>query len=303
MPIFGPIASRRFGLSLGIDVVAGAKRECNFDCLYCELKSEKKVARTLTPEDPQKLISEVERKIASGERFDVITVTANGEPTIYDRLDELIDGLNRVKNGCKTLILSNGSTVCDEKIAKTLAKFDIVKLSLDSARAQSYKKLDRPIEFDLQSLIECMAEFRRRFGGELVLETLFVDGINDSDEDAAALAKAYNHIAPNRIDISTIDRPPAFAVKPISSDRLFELASKLEYPHIVVAVRKDSRPQNAHYGEKEWIATLEKRAFTMDDARFLADEQSFELFNKMASDGIFTKTNVAGVEFYRMRND
>jgi len=301
MPIFGPVYSRRFGMSLGVDVVKGTARECNFDCLYCELKATPKTAQIISKEDPQDLIDSVKKTIDSGIKIDVITITANGEPTIYDRLDELIDGLNRIKTVQKTLLLSNGSTICNNNIQKTLKKFDVVKLSLDSARDESFKKLDRPIDFDLPHIMECMSNFRKIYHGELILETLLVENINDSDEDIEALRLAYIKISPDRIDLSTIDRPPAFAVKPISAEKLWNIAEKLGLPNISIALRKDTTPLGRTYSAREWRNTLTRRPLTINDAKFLADTKSLEIFEDMISRGELIKKTVANMEFYSLK--
>ncbi len=298
MAVFGPVYSRRFGMSLGIDVVAGQQRECNFDCLYCELPSSPKTAISITPESPESLINSAKEAIDSGKTIDVLTVTANGEPTIYPHLAELIDGLNAVKTTLKTLILSNGSTICDAKVREALMKFDIVKLSLDSARSESYKKIDRPIAFELERTVACMVDFAGAFKGELVLETLFVAGVNDGAADIEALKTVYEKISPARIDISTIDRPPAFAVSPITEERLFEIADELGLPNISVAIRKAATPLSKSYTETEWLNTLQKRPLTLLDARYLADTKSYEMFLELIKTDKIIKKNVAGVEFF-----
>ena len=297
MAVFGPLFSRRFGMSLGIDVVGSKDRECDFDCLYCELKATKKVSSISQPEDPRVLIEATKKIIASGVKIDVLTVTANGEPTLYERLDELIDGLNEIKTTQKTLILSNGGSICNTKIQNALSKFDIVKLSLDSALENSYKKIDRPLTIDLAKRIECMADFSKTHGA-LILETLFVKNVNDSAEDIQALKEAYAKILPLRIDISTIDRPPAYQVAPVDELMLYQIAEEIGFANICVALRKNAPKCNKSFSRQEWILTTSKRPLTLSDAKFLADTESFELFLKLIESDTLKKRTVAGVDFY-----
>ncbi len=113
--IFGPIQSRRFGLSLGIDL-SPEHKSCNFDCLYCELKPAKVTDAITNPPLVTSVISEVKEALQEYQNIDVITITANGEPTLYPYLDVLVDELNNIKKDKKLLILSNASTISDLKI-------------------------------------------------------------------------------------------------------------------------------------------------------------------------------------------
>jgi len=107
--LFGPIQSRRFGLSLGIDLSPETK-SCNFDCLYCELAVAKVTDTIKNPPKVEDVLAEVAQAMVEFPDIDVITLTANGEPTLYPYLDALVDGLNLLKKDKKLLILSNAST-------------------------------------------------------------------------------------------------------------------------------------------------------------------------------------------------
>ncbi|MEA1914691.1 MAG: radical SAM protein, partial [Campylobacterota bacterium] len=104
---FGPIPSRRFGMSLGIDLSANTK-QCNFDCLYCELAPAKTVGKQTYSSSVQDIVLQVKDSLIKHPNVDVITFTANGEPTLYPYLEELIDEIDKIKAEAKTLILSNG---------------------------------------------------------------------------------------------------------------------------------------------------------------------------------------------------
>jgi wyosine [tRNA(Phe)-imidazoG37] synthetase (radical SAM superfamily) len=108
--IFGPIVSRRFGISLGIDLSPDSK-SCNFDCLYCELLSAKKSDTIINPPAIDEVLTALKRALGLHPNSEIITITANGEPTLYPYLDKLIDELNKIKQNKKLLILSNGSTI------------------------------------------------------------------------------------------------------------------------------------------------------------------------------------------------
>ena len=224
--VFGPVLSRRFGLSLGVDL-SPAKKQCNFDCLYCELKGAKPTDHFDAPADPAVIAHAVKLALQTVAP-DVITITANGEPTLYPHLDALIDLLQPLKGGAKLMILSNGATVGDPLVASALAKLDIVKLSLDCATERAFKRLDRAVRgVEIASVISAMIDFRRRFDAQLVIEILLVKNINDNDAEFDALAAALRQILPDRIDIGTVERPSAYRVERAEIEAMERLCQRL----------------------------------------------------------------------------
>ena len=221
--VFGPVNSRRFGISLGIDLSPDTK-SCNFDCVYCELKGAKPVSYIQNPPKVEDIISEVKEALEKFNDIDVITITSNGEPTLYSELESLVNELNKIKKDKKLLILSNGSTICDEKIQNMLNKIDIVKLSLDCATQKCFKKLDRPLKgIEIEKLYKCMEQFSKCFNNKLVIEILLVKGINDNEDEIKKINEILQFIKPDRVDIGTINRPPAYRVKPVAQDKINKL--------------------------------------------------------------------------------
>lgn len=298
--VFGPVLSRRFGLSLGVDLVGEGVKKCNYDCLYCELAKAQKRDTLDSYKEPSDIASEVAAALLRHIDIDVITLTANGEPTLYPKLAELTTLLNEIKGAKKLLILSNGSTICDARVREALKLFDIVKLSLDSALEKSFKKIDRPIgAISPQELIACMESFRMEYKGAFVLETLFVKGVNDSSEDIVALNEAYLRIKPDRIDLSTIDRPPAYKVERIESQRLIEIAGMLDRSlKVSVAVRKNEATAKRRFSEEEIALMLKHRPFSSFDIETLYDDESKMRFETLLKSGAIREQDVAGTKFY-----
>jgi len=240
--IFGPINSRRFGKSLGIDLSPNTK-QCNFDCLYCELKSASVVNSYSDIVSVNEVIKEIKDALKKYKDIDVLTLTANGEPTLYPHLNKLIDKINSFKGNIKTLILSNSSTIYKKEVQEALAKLDSVKLSLDCATKRCFKRLDRAIkDIDLDSIKKGMLEFSKIYKGNLIIEILFVKGINDNLEEVAKLNEFLVKLNPARVDIGTIDRPPAYDIKPISYDKLYDLSLGFSKDlHISIATKQKSK--------------------------------------------------------------
>ena len=298
--VFGPINSRRFGMSLGIDL-SPKQKSCNFDCVYCELKGAKPVEEIENPPSVNEIISALKEALKVHQNIDVITLTANGEPTLYPHLKELIVKVNELKGRAKTLILSNGSGARYQKICEALQGLDIVKFSLDSAVQSTFKKIDRNKSgIEVSELVKAMAKFRKEFKGELVLEILVVAGFNDKEEEFITLNESINEIAPHRVDVGTIDRPPAYNVKGVDASRLEELASKIKGVPVTIA-RAHKIEQKYEFGKSEILAMLERRPQTTANVEENFSEHSKQILNSLLQDGVVYQTDVAGVKFYKLR--
>jgi wyosine [tRNA(Phe)-imidazoG37] synthetase (radical SAM superfamily) len=297
--VFGPVQSRRFGLSLGVDL-SPDKKQCNFDCLYCELKGAKTVDTMQNPPLVKEIMDEITTALRKFPDIDVITITANGEPTLYPHLKELAREINALKNNKKLLILSNGALIADKNVQEALLEFDIVKLSLDAVTPKIFKKLDRAHKsVDLERMIDGMKEFARKFQNELVLETLVVKNINDTRDDFLALNDIVNEIKPSRIDLGTIDRPSAYKVNAASYETL-EILSR-EITNIPLVIIKRNRVKNQkNFNSDEIVELLLRRPQSAEDIEDIFDEESKAKLNELLSKGKINTINAAGVIFYKI---
>jgi len=292
--IFGPVASRRFGMSLGVDLSPDKKR-CNFDCIYCELEPAKPVNEYDNPPTPDMILKEIKQAVKKYD-FEILTITSNGEPTLYPYLDELVDKIEDQK----LLILSNSSTIDREDIQNTLAKFDIVKLSLDAVTPAIFKKIDRPHkDVSIEKIIEGMKEFINKYDGELIIEILVVKGINDKEEEFEKLNEVLNEIKPQRVDISTIDRPPAYRVEGVSTERLFELSTKIHNQNIFIPTREKLNFRIENLSKEELLSTLKKRPFTQSDIDNIFDKHTQRIFNDLLKENLLEEIWVGGIKFYK----
>ncbi|EAI3388042.1 radical SAM protein [Campylobacter coli] len=296
--LFGPINSRRFGRSLGIDL-SPSKKQCNFDCVYCELEAQKPQAKQDEIVSVEEIILEVQSALEKNILFDFLTLTANGEPSLYPHLEELISSLRKIAKDKKLLILSNGTAVLDQDKFNTLLKLDVVKFSLDSAISKTFYRIDRALKnIDLEKMIEKMAEFKTQFKGDLVMEILVVKDLNDNEEEFIALNQALAKIAPLRVDLSTIDRPPAYAVKKISEERLLEL-SKLITSTPVLLPKRHYEGEKLNFGEEELLKMLHLRSQSEIDIENKLDKASQVLLDKLIKEEKVKILNLAGVKFYK----
>ncbi|ABV52786.1 radical SAM protein [Campylobacter jejuni] len=296
--LFGPVSSRRFGRSLGIDL-SPSKKQCNFDCVYCELDPKKAQEKQDEIISIDKIISEVKVVLEKNVEFDFLTLTANGEPSLYPHLNELILSLRSIAKDKKLLILSNGTAVLDEDKFNALLKLDVVKFSLDSAVAKTFYRIDRALKnIDLEKMIEKMADFRARFNGDLIMEILVVKDLNDNEEEFEALNQALKKIMPLRVDLSTIDRPPAYAVKKVSEEKLLELSKLIDSTPVLLA-KRHYEGEKLSFNEEELLKMLHLRSQSEIDIEVKFDEQSKTLLNQLIKEKKVKILDLAGVKFYK----
>ena len=267
-------------MSLGVDL-SPAIKQCNFDCLYCELAPMATVAEQTFTISVHEIIDALQPHLH--DKIDVITLTANGEPTLYPHLDELINRLNAIKGETRTLILTNSAALTDANVYKALLKLDQVKLSLDAITPEIFKKIDRPHKsIDVNALVSRVIEFSQEFKGKLFIEILFVHTLNDTLEEIAKLNDVLLRINAARVDIGTIDRPPAYPVVGVSYKELHEISLLFDSAiPIHIASRIHAEPNNAYYSEDDILSTLSKRPLTQEDVNLLFDEQSKESLKKL----------------------
>ncbi|MCT7556019.1 radical SAM protein [Aliarcobacter butzleri] len=296
--IFGPIPSRRFGISLGIDL-SPSKKQCNFDCLYCELEGAKTVDKMDIFPSVDEIIKAIKESFKNHPKIDVITITCNGEPTLYPKLSELIDEINKIKGETKTLILSNGSTIYKKEVFDTLLKIDIVKLSLDCVSEKCFKKLDRQNKsVEIEKIVPSMIKFSQKTKKDFVLEVLFVKDINDKDEEIELLFNATKQINPKRIDIGTIDRPPAYKVNPVSYKFLEDVANKFEGLNVNI-VFKNRPKQITSYNKEEILSMINRRPLTIEDIENMFDNQSKIFLEELIRNQEIGLVDNAGIKFYK----
>jgi len=294
--IFGPVNSRRFGSSLGIDL-SPALKQCNFDCLYCELAPSATTDKQRDVVEVSTIISELKEHL--DDKIDVITITANGEPTLYPYLDELIDEIDKIKGSKQTLILTNSATLVDEKVFNSLLKLDQVKLSLDGVSESVFKRIDRPhAGINIEDIVKKVIEFSKTFKGKLFIEILFVHGLNDTPDEIKKLNDVLLKLKVARIDLGTIDRPPAYPVSGLSYKELHDASLLFDASlPIHIASRVHAEPNNSHYNDEEILNTLDKRPLTMDDINLLFDEESKKRLQNLMSEAKVVTKKVGNLEF------
>ena len=283
---FGPIISRRFGKSLGVDL-SPSKKQCNFDCLYCELKPSETMSEYNNVVSVKEVIDSIKKALKTHKQIDFLTITANGEPTLYPHLKELIQEINSFKGDIKTLILSNSSTIYKKEIQETLMLFDVVKLSLDCATQKCFQKIDRSLNISIEDIKKGILEFNKKYKGELIIEILFVKGVNDKINEIKVLNDYLCKLSVNRIDISTIDRPPAYPVEPLTYKELLDISLQFD-KHLPINIAYKPKESNTKfdYSKEDILHTLSLRPLTKDNIETLFSKSAKENLQKLLDEKI-----------------
>ncbi|OGD11643.1 MAG: hypothetical protein A2W20_02350 [Candidatus Aminicenantes bacterium RBG_16_66_30] len=206
--VYGPVASRRLGFSLGVDIIPF--KTCTLDCLYCQLGSTgRTTVRRRSWFPPREILAQVRAALDSGQRIDVITFSGSGEPTLNKDLGRIIRAIKRMTR-IPVAVLTNGTLLTRRDVRRDLAAADIVVPSLDAVPAGLFRRVNRPHPSLLNAkIIDGLARFRDEYRGEIRLEIMLVKGVNDSPNHIEALKAAVARIRPDRIELNTVVRPPA----------------------------------------------------------------------------------------------
>ncbi len=208
--IFGPVPSRRFGKSLGIDLFPEQKH-CTFNCIYCEVGSGAP-KNNLLDFNPHPVITELKEWLLENHKNlpDFITFAGSGEPTLYKKLGDLILKIKE-NSDIPVVILTNGSLLFRKEVRENCKKCDYLVPSLDAGCKETFLKINRPHrEFaDYERYVQGLIEMRKEFKGHYLLEVLLVEGINTDEKEFYLLKEKIDMIKPDRVQINSVFRPPA----------------------------------------------------------------------------------------------
>lgn len=248
--IYGPVHSRRLGMSLGINLMPNDGKICSFDCVYCEagfnaqgpgkdgLPSRDTVKRQL-----RNVLNEMKQ---AGQTLDVITFSGNGEPTLHPDFKKIVEDVLRLRTeffpDAKVTVLSNSTMAGKKAVADALLKVDNNILKLDSAIPHTFIAINRPVSPNC--LPEGVIADLKKFQGQCVVQTIMIRGEydgkhfdNTTDEELDALLRAYKEIQPREVMLYSIDRKtPAENLEKISKQELERIAKRFRDGGIKVQV-------------------------------------------------------------------
>jgi wyosine [tRNA(Phe)-imidazoG37] synthetase (radical SAM superfamily) len=213
--LFGPVLSRRLGLSMGVDLLK--YKTCNLDCIYCELgRTACLTSRRGRFVPPDKVLREISAR--REEPFDHLTFAGSGEPTLSADLGEVVTRAREIVDS-PIAVITNSTLLTSPAVRKEVAAADVVLPSLDAASEPAFGAINRPAPgLGIEEIIHGLKDFRDEFSGEIWLEVMLVKGVNEHEAEAIARAAEATH--PDRIQLNTVVRPPAEPVAPLGEEEM-----------------------------------------------------------------------------------
>lgn len=240
--IFGPVHSRRLGLSLGVNLLPTSSKLCSFDCIYCECgwNAEHPGARRFNAREDVRaqLGATLRSMVAAGTPPDVITFAGNGEPTMHPEFEAIIDDTIALRDelcpAAKVSVLSNATQLGRESVRRALLRVDNNILKLDSAFDETVRRMNKPQNpnYTVRSVVEEM----KLFEGRMILQTMFLRGEcggqridNTTDGEVAAWLRLVDEIHPRQVMVYSIDRDtPCPTLEKVPREELQAIAARVE---------------------------------------------------------------------------
>lgn len=265
--VYGPVASRRLGQSLGVDLVPF--KTCSYDCIYCQLGRTTDKTIKLDEYVPMGgVLAELDDKLKEGPRPDFVGLAGSGEPTLHVRLGEIIAGVKTLTD-VPVAVLTNGSLMWRPEVRASIARADLVMPSLDAGTPSSFTRVNRPHAYiSFEQMVDGLLTFSHEFKGEIWLEVLLLARITDSREEVERIAAIVDKMRIDRVQLNTVSRPPAEAsALTVTTNALEKLRGLFSCPCEVIAETRQSQPiYSSKRGniEDQIVALLSRRPCTVE---------------------------------------
>jgi len=302
--LYGPVPSRRLGLSLGVDIVP--YKICTLDCVYCQLGRTTRLTtqrREYVAIEP--IFAELRAKLSEPLRVDHITIGGSGEPTLNSRLGDLIDAIRTI-SGQPVAVLTNGTLLYRADVRRDCAKADVVLPSLNAGDAATFGRLNRPTsDISIEKHVSGLIAFRDEFPGQLWLEVFVVKGLNTDAEQIANLKEHIARIRPDKIHLNTAVRPPAEKdVERADVATLQAIATQLG-PRCEIIADVGGRDAGAvtRIRPEDVLSVLKRRPCSVGDISMglgVCSEDVAALLTEMEKQGLVRRQRSSGTDFYRV---
>ena len=267
--LFGPVPSRRLGISLGIDLVP--KKVCSLNCVYCEVG----VTTKLTLERMEyvkydKIVAELKEFMSTDPIVDYMTFSGYGEPTLNSRLGDVLQFIKQHYPDVKTAIITNGTLLSNKSVRAELLDADVILPSLDAASQAVFEKINRPNPaLNAATYIHDLIEFRKEYKGKIWLEVFLLKGYNDTPEELDLMKKAILKIKPDSVQLNTLDRPGTISgLVALTHAELQKVVDGWNLPNIEIIAPPTDRTQLESYNtdvEGTILSTIARRPCTLND--------------------------------------
>jgi wyosine [tRNA(Phe)-imidazoG37] synthetase (radical SAM superfamily) len=260
--LFGPVPSRRFGRSLGVDLTP--YKTCCHDCVFCQLgrTNYKTIERKeYIPTDA--VLSEIEQWLSSDGQADYITLSGSGEPTLHSGFGKVLEFIN-ANTEIPTVLLTNGAMFSLPEVRESACAANIVKVSLSAWHQASFEWVNRPCpQLSFDQFFKGQKAFRDQFNNQLWMEIFLIPGMNSMPKDVQKIARLTTELAPDRIQLNTAVRPPSEDfVTQLSSERMLELTHLFKPEAEIIAELTRSIPLQLQVTQELILTMLRRRPCT-----------------------------------------
>jgi wyosine [tRNA(Phe)-imidazoG37] synthetase (radical SAM superfamily) len=300
--LFGPVPSRRLGLSLGVDLVP--PKTCTFDCLYCEVGRTTHLTRRRQPHRVQEIIRELEDYLANPPAaLDYITMAGSGEPTLNLGIREIIAAVKRLTH-TPVAVLTNGSLFYLPEVRADVAGADVILPSLDAGREETFRRINRPHPgLSLDLVVSGLKALRREYAGQIWLEIMVLKDLNDQEEELTALKALLGELAPDKVQLNTAVRPVAdSAAQPLTQEEMEAVARFLGEGTEVVAASRQISPERLAIKDRDVLDMLARRPMTAGEvaqALGMSLAQVRERLGRLLKSGLVHRDVHREQDFYR----
>jgi wyosine [tRNA(Phe)-imidazoG37] synthetase (radical SAM superfamily) len=267
--LFGPVPSRRLGMSLGVDLVP--RKVCSLDCVYCEVgKTTRLTTKRMEYVPFHKVRDELLHFFDHNPDPEYITFSGSGEPTLNIRLGDVLHLVKELKPGIPVAVLTNGTLLSDRDVRIDIKDADIVLPSLDVATQDMFNRLNRPAAgLNIDKYIQGIIDFRKQFKGKLYLEIFLLPDYNLDHVELDELKKAIQRIRPDSVQLNTLDRPGTIPdLKPATREEMEEVIEYWGLPNVEIIAAASKRKQVLSYrndAEEAIMGMIARRPCTIDD--------------------------------------
>ena len=301
---FGPVPSRRLGVSLGVDIVT--LKTCTLSCKYCQVGKTPHTTIDRREYVPvMDVLDELKARLSAGEKPDWVTFSGSGEPTLHSGIGDIISGI-KVLTDIPVCVITNGTLLWDPQVRQDILDADAVMPSLDSALENTFREICNPHpDLNIRKIIKGLEQFREEYQGKIWLEIMFVKGINDSHDELAALRDAERRINPDVIQLNTVARPPAeVTAKPVSLERLEEIkiffGDKAEIIASFKGESKSTSPADID-DVREFFKRRPGRVDDISSALGIEKDEAEEMIERLSSSGEIVMREYFGKCFWEYK--
>ncbi len=265
--LFGPVPSRRLGVSLGVDLIP--LKTCTLDCAYCECGKTTMLTTDRKAYVPiNQVKAELEDYLSGNPVLDYITFSGSGEPTLNRDIGSLIAYIGNKYPQYRICVLTNGTLFSDPVVREAVSRADLLIPSLDAASEKAFHLINRPhSNLTCSEVIKGLIDLRQTYSGMMIMEIFIVPGLNDDDKELSAIKRSLGKVAPDRVQLGTLDRPGTEDwVEAAGREKMKEISTFLDHAEIIGELQSRCTISSFQQSySRQILQLLRRRPCTLND--------------------------------------